>query len=140
VTFARKLVVGAGLALVLAQLIPVARTNPPVESEVPAPANVRAILERSCYDCHSNKTVWPKYAYVAPASWLVAFDVHRGRNHMNFSTWNRYSRQEQAKHLEEVWEQVSSGEMPLGTYLPFHPEARLSDSDKAALKAWSESR
>ena len=139
-TFIKKLVIGVGAAFVLAQVVPVGRTNPPVESEVPAPANVREILKRSCYDCHSNETVWPKYAYVAPASWLVAFDVRRGRNHMNFSTWNRYSPTEQAKHLEEVWEQVSEGEMPLSTYLPLHPEARLTDPDKAALKAWTETR
>jgi len=25
-----------------------------VEAEVPAPANVRAVLKRACYDCHSN--------------------------------------------------------------------------------------
>jgi hypothetical protein len=136
-TFAKKLVLGVGVALVAAQLSPVNRTNPPVETEVPAPANVREILKRSCYDCHSNETVWPGYAYVAPMSWLVAFDVRRGRHHMNFSTWNRYSPDEQVRHLEDVWEQVSAGEMPLGIYLPLHPEANLSDADKAALKAWS---
>lgn len=135
----RKILVGAGVALVIAQVIPVSRTNPPVESEVPASPEVRQILRRACYDCHSNETVWPGYAYVAPVSWLIASDVLRGRRHMNFSTWNRLSADEQAKHFREAWEQVSEGEMPLGIYLPLHPEARLTDADKAALEAWSKS-
>ena len=53
---------GAAGAIVLAallQLVPVKRDNPPVKDVVPAPPNVKAILERACYDCHSNKTVWP---------------------------------------------------------------------------------
>jgi hypothetical protein len=37
------------------QFVPVDRSNPPVEQEVPAPDNVRAFLRRACYDCHSNE-------------------------------------------------------------------------------------
>ena len=58
--------------LVLAQLVPVARTNPPATTELTAPLEVDGLLQRACYDCHSNETRWPWYAYVAPASWLVA--------------------------------------------------------------------
>jgi hypothetical protein len=136
----RQIAVWGGLALVATQLIPVPRANPPVETEVPASPEVRQILRRACYDCHSNETIWPGYAYVAPVSWLVAFDVSRGRNHLNFSTWNRYTPAEQADHRHDVWEEVSEGEMPLAIYLPLHPQARLTDPDKAALKAWAETR
>jgi len=129
------------LALVgfaLAQLVPVERSNPPVEEEVPAPAPVRKILRRSCYDCHSNETRWPWYARVAPVSWLVAYDVSEARGHMNFSTWNRYDARKRAKHLEEIWEEVEAGDMPLPYYLPLHPDAQLSREDRAAIHAWSE--
>lgn len=139
-TLIRKFLVGGAIALVGAQVIPVSRTNPPVEAEVPASPEVRQILRRACYDCHSNETVWPGYAYVAPFSWLIASDVNRGRNHVNFSTWNRYSPADRAEHLADVWDEVSQGEMPLAIYLPLHPEARLSDADKAALEAWSQAR
>jgi len=37
--------------------------------------------------CHSNEVAWPWYADVAPASWLVAYDVHEGRAELNFSLW-----------------------------------------------------
>ena len=43
------------------------------------------IMERSCQNCHSEKTDWPWYRYVAPVSWLVESDVHKARGHMNLS-------------------------------------------------------
>jgi hypothetical protein len=124
-------------ALLLAQLVPVDRGRPPVEGEVPAPPELRALLERSCYDCHSHETVWPWYGYVAPFSWLLAWDVREAREELNLSTWNRYSAKKQAKKREEMWEEVDHGHMPLWYYLPLHPEARLSDADRALLREWA---
>ena len=125
------------IALVVIQFVPVDRTNPPVETEVPATAEVRAVLRRACYDCHSNETVWPWYSRIAPVSWLVARDVHEGREELNFSTWNRLTTKEQIKALHESWETVEEGEMPLWFYLPTHSEARLSAQDRSVLRAWS---
>jgi hypothetical protein len=120
---------------VLAQLVPISRTNPPVEEEVAAPAEVRAVLERSCYDCHSHATRWPWYARVAPASWLLAYDVSEGREHLNFSTWNRYDAEERAENLDEIDEMVSEGEMPPWFYLPAHRDAR--PDGVMTLRAWT---
>ena len=126
------------VVFVIIQFIPVDRSNPPVEAEVPASPEVRQVLRRACYDCHSNETVWPWYSRVAPVSWLVARDVHEGREHLNFSTWNRISTQDQVEALHESWEEVAEGEMPLWLYLPPHPEARLTDRDRASLRSWAE--
>jgi cytochrome c551/c552 len=126
----------AGVLLILAQFVPVDRTNPPVEQDVAAPADVDSILRRACYDCHSNETVWPWYSRIAPVSWLVVHDTNEGREHVNFSTWNRLSPAERDEVLEELWEEVEADGMPLPIYVPMHPEARLSDADKAALQAW----
>jgi hypothetical protein len=123
--------------LVAIQFVPVDTTNPPVETEVPAPAEVATILERSCYDCHSNRSRWPWYSRVAPVSWLVAHDVAEAREHLNFSEWNRLDAKDQAKALEEIWEEVEEGEMPLWFYLPLHPEARLSPGDLERLRGWT---
>jgi mono/diheme cytochrome c family protein len=122
--------------LVLIQLVPVPRENPPVEEEVAAPSEVRQILRRSCYDCHSHETVWPWYSRIAPLSWLVAYDIREAREHLNFSTWNRYDDAKRRHKLEEAWEEVEEGEMPLWLYLPLHPEARLSQKDRDAIRAW----
>jgi hypothetical protein len=88
-------------------------------------------------DCHSNETVWPWYAYVAPISWLVTHDVNSGREHMNVSTWNRLTPNERAEIGEGIWEEVARGTMPLGIYTPLHPEAVLSDADKELIEAWT---
>ncbi len=122
---------------VLIQFVPVDRTNPPVESEIPAPEAVRAVLRRACYDCHSNETTWPWYSRIAPASWLVAWDVHEGRRALNFSTWNRLDEKERREAIHEIREEIVEGEMPPLAYLLLHRDAGLTGRDKAALEAWS---
>ncbi len=132
--------IGLGLAgaLALAQLIPVARENPPVEAELPAPPELRALLRRACYDCHSNETRWPWYSQLAPVSWLVAHDVKDAREHMNFSTWNAYDEEERLEKLEEAVEEVEEGNMPLPPYLLLHRDAALSEADVALLRSFAE--
>jgi hypothetical protein len=131
----------AGLIIAFAaiQLVPVERTNPPVEGEVPATAEARDVLRRACYDCHSNETVWPWYSRIAPLSWLAARDVRLGREEVNFSTWNRMSGEERIEALHESWETVAEGEMPPWFYLPTHPSARLSSADREILRVWANS-
>jgi cytochrome c551/c552 len=136
-TRSRLALIAAGV-LVAIQLIPLPRTNPPVEGALAAPAELQAVLDRACMDCHSHATKWPWYAYVAPASWLLVYDVHEGREHLNLSKWDGYTPKRQRKKAGEMWEEVEEGEMPFWPYLIMHPEAKLSDADKAVLKAWSE--
>jgi hypothetical protein len=107
---------------------------------MPAPREVQAILDRSCMDCHSHATRWPWYAYVAPASWLVVYDVHEAREHKNFSRWTDYPPDRQREKTEEIWEEVEEGEMPLPPYLWLHPDAKLSDADRETLRTWSQAR
>lgn len=123
-------------SLVLIQLVPLPRTNPPVTSEIAAPPAVKRILRDSCYDCHSHETVWPWYSWVAPVSWGVVWDVHEGREHLNFSTWNDYPELERKKLLKGVLEAVQEGEMPLKRYVWLHPEAALTPEEKDALEHW----
>lgn len=135
---ARAALLLAGV-LVLAQFVPYGSAeNPPVEEEVAAAPEVRAILRRACYDCHSNETQWPWYGRIAPAKWLVRYDVAEGREHLNFSTWNRYSAEKKAHKLEEVVETLTDGSMPPGVYLPLHSEARLTKEEVEMLRAWAQ--
>ncbi len=115
------------------------RTNPAVESEIMAPPEIAAILQRSCYDCHSHETDWPWYTYVAPLSWWIADHVHDGRGDLNFSQWPVLDLEELEHNFRDIDEQIATGEMPLKSYLILHPEARLSDADKDALRRWARS-
>ena len=125
-------VIGLGI-----QLVPVERSNPPVVAEVDAPAEVHAVLDAACFDCHSHRTRWPWYSRVAPMSWLVAHDVEEAREKLNFSTWGTLEPRKQWKLMEEIGEEVEEGEMPLLMYRLAHPEARLDDRQRATLLEWA---
>jgi cytochrome c551/c552 len=120
-------------AAVVIQIVPFghSHTNPPMKKE-PAwnSPQTRDLVHRACYDCHSNETVWPWYSNVAPVSWLVQRDVNGGRRHLNFSEWDQPQR-----HAKDVAEEVKEGEMPPWFYLPMHPAAKLSDTEKDTLIA-----
>ena len=123
---------------VLIQFIPVNRTNPSSDSgfELEASARVMTILKSSCFDCHSNKTTWPIYSYVAPISWLITKDVEEGRNELNFSEWGTYSSEKQLKKRAEIWEEVLEEKMPLKIYLILHKDAKLNADQMKLLREW----
>jgi hypothetical protein len=130
------LLVAVGVAL---QFVPVKDlgSNPPNRFTLDAPPEVVSILRRSCMDCHSNETRWPLYSRIAPGSWLLADDVHKGRNHLNFSEWGDVDEDERQDDLESCWDQIDAGKMPPKKYIyPLHMSAKLSDGDKAQLKAY----
>ncbi len=122
------------------QLVQPKRQNPLVESDVDAPDAVRAILRRSCYDCHSHETRWPWYSYVAPVSWWLADHIRQARGDLNFSRWPTYDLDEQDELLGEIAEQIRKEEMPLPSYLILHRGARLSAADRSVLLDWAGSR
>lgn len=128
----------AGLFLVL-QLVPAGRTNPPVSGDLEAPPEVEAALRRACYDCHSNETRWPWYAYVNPVAFLVVHDTDEGRRELNFSDWLDYSETKRSSKSGEAIDMIHKGEMPPAPYLWMHGDARLSPQEIQAIAAWSDS-
>ena len=129
----------AALAAAGAQLVPVARTNPPAVADIGAPAEIASVLRRACYDCHSNETQWPWYSHIAPVSWLLAHDVEEGRQKLNFSAWRRFGPERQARKRAQSIREVRKGKMPPWSYRALHPEARLTRTERNALMAWLES-
>ena len=129
----------AVVLFVAIQLVPVNRSNPPVEADFDAPEAVAAVLRTACYDCHSNETRWPWYSYVAPVSWLVAHDVEEARSEFSFSHWGQLGEHERNELREEIWEEVEEGEMPLAIYRLMHSEASLSQDQLDTLRDWAHS-
>ena len=134
----RWILIGVAAVLVLIQLVPVDRSNPPATEKLVMPDNVQQIMQRSCFDCHSNETVWPWYSYVAPVSWLVKHDVEEGREHLNFSEWDKLNQKRKMKRLEEIVEEVEEGKMPMPIYLIMHGDAEVSAAELAVLREWSQ--
>ena len=139
-----KLAILAGaLLFAAAQMIRPARTNPSfdvmrsVEANTQMTPEVAAILDRSCKDCHSNKTAWPWYSNVAPVSWFVIDHVNHGRKHLNFSDWAKYNPEETDYLLKDMCKTAKSGQMPLSSYTRMHHQAKLSESDIITLCNWT---
>jgi hypothetical protein len=124
----------------LLQLTNPPRTNPPVIHDLMAssatPPQVAAMLHAACYDCHSSETLWPWYSHIAPMSWLIASDVKEGREHLNLSDWPNDNPMRAAKRLENMSDEISSGEMPLPKYTKIHADARLTQIQRKELSDW----
>lgn len=115
------------------QIIPIDRTNKPVDKKqnfvdvLQPPKEVADLLKNGCYDCHSNETKYPKYAYVAPISWSIKHHINEGREKANFSEWALYNKEQKDHIIDDVIESVEGKEMPLKGYIPMHPEANFTD-------------
>jgi hypothetical protein len=141
-TFILAIVAGAAI---LIQLIPSGRpSNNPVSgkdiaSSVEVPASVYTLLKNACFDCHSQSSRFPWYSYVAPVSWLVASDINKAREQLDFSYWGDLSLKDKIKMLDDISEEVSEKEMPLESYKLMHPSARLTDEECEIIVEWTES-
>jgi hypothetical protein len=131
----KRFVIYGGIAViglfVLAQFLPIGRieANPPVVQEVAwDSAETRALAERACFDCHSNETAWPWYSKVAPTRWLLAMDVSKGRQQMNFSDWGNAH-----ADMDEIAGMLQRGQMPPSRYLMMHGDAKLTAAERAQL-------
>ncbi len=137
-----------GLGIVLVVLVgmqfrtadrsnPVTSREQDISSQSTIPHTVRDVLVRGCMDCHSNKTDWPWFSYVAPFSWIVSDGVHEGRSHLNFSEWTNRTPQEQRDLLQRITDVVRYDKMPPTPYQWTHAGARLSTSDRFTLYFWA---
>lgn len=130
-------------AFVVIQFFQIDKTNPAVvqaetiESSINVPNDVRPILDRSCGDCHSNKTVYPWYSNIQPSGWFLKNHIEDGRRQLNFSIFATYSLKKKAKKLEEVCEQIEQKEMPLPSYLWIHRSSALSLDEGKILCDWA---
>jgi hypothetical protein len=145
-TTLRWLVLIGFCLFVVAQFVGPAKTNPvsdpsaALESKLHMDPKVETILERSCADCHSNRTRWPWYTNVAPVSWFVIGHVNDGRRDLNFSEWGNYDKRKQLSRLDQMCDLAKAGVMPLDSYTPLHPGSKLSPGDVKALCAWTQAQ
>lgn len=143
----RKILKAAAALLLLlivgVQFVRPERVNPQpidgqsLEEHARVPPEVAAVLKRSCMDCHSNRTDWPWYSNVAPASWFVTDHVNHGRRHLNFSRWGEYDRRRANNLLNDICATAKGGAMPLDSYTLIHRSARLAPRDVQTLCAWA---
>lgn len=138
----KKILLGLLILFVIIQFIPVDRTNPPIDPAkdflaITTPNGaIGAMIKASCYDCHSNETVYPWYTNVAPFNYWINGHIDNGRKKLNFSEWGDYTRGKAQHKLEECYELTEGTEMPLLSYNIMHAEARMTTEERAQLVAW----
>lgn len=136
---AKKIIFWTLVAFALIQFFPIDRTNQPVDTKVnfvdarKSPEKIRTLLKNACYDCHSNETVYPKYAFIAPVSWSVKSHVNEGREHLNFSVWGTYNKDLKENMLTKSVQTIQNKTMPMPGYTVYHKEANLSEAERALL-------
>jgi hypothetical protein len=130
------------LILILVQLIPRdhndggLNTLNNIDHVYALPANVGAILKKSCNDCHSNHTNYPWYAQLQPFRYLLDGHIRDGKAELNFNEFGTYSARKQKSKLRAIGESLEEGSMPLSSYTFIHRDAALSKSHKATLASW----
>jgi hypothetical protein len=114
------------------------RTPQHIEHVYPMRNDVKAILIKACYDCHSDSTRYPWYNKIQPVAWWLAHHVDEGKAELNFSEFGSYSKKKKDHKLEEVVEMVGEGHMPLDSYTWLHSDAKLKKAEVDLLIDWAE--
>jgi mono/diheme cytochrome c family protein len=131
-----RLVIAAIVLFALLQLVRPGIPAKPATAEVQAPPQIRQILDRSCYSCHSDQRRLSWFDHVVPAYWLVRRDILTARAHLDFSTLGARPATAQKATLYEAANFIQLGAMPLPSFTQLHPEAKVAPEDLAALKAY----
>ena len=100
------------------------------------PANVQAVLQNACYDCHSNNTSYPWYSNIQPMAWVMARHIKNGKDKLNFSDFGIYSVRRQISKLKGIANQVKDDEMPISSYRMMHTKANLTNDEIALIMDW----
>ena len=133
---ANKAVISAIAVFALFQLVRPAIPTKPATSELNAPPNVKLILKRSCYSCHSDEYRLAWFDQVNPGYLIVRHDILNARSHLNFSTLGSSSPGEQKAKLFECVNMIQLRAMPLPQFVALHPGAKLSSQDLTELKTY----
>lgn len=135
--------VGIGLLVILILLQayrPAKNDSKKIDNDISksyvVPDDVKQIIAKACYDCHSNNTNYPWYSNIQPLRLWLDNHVNDGKKHMNFNEFNSYQIARQYKKLDECIEEVKEGGMPLESYTLIHKEAKLTNNEKQKLFDW----
>ena len=131
-----KLIVAGVVILALLQMVRPAIPTQPATAKLQAPGEVKQLLEKDCYSCHSDQRRLSWFDEIVPGYWLVRYDILTAREHLNFSTVGAKPAAAQKATLYEAVNMIQLGAMPLPRFLRLHPEAKVTPDELATLKAY----
>ncbi|AZI22684.1 cytochrome C [Chryseobacterium taklimakanense] len=101
-----------------------------------ASADVQNILEKSCFDCHSNHTNYPWYSEIQPVGWFLNKHISEGKEAFNFSEFKDFGPIRRRSKFESVLKQIQQDKMPLPAYIKLHPESKMNNQQKKIISQW----
>jgi hypothetical protein len=117
----------------------IAESASDVTHYVHTPDSVLNILKTSCYDCHSNHTVYPWYVNINPVGLWMRSHINDGKRAINFSNLSNFTKKKLDHRFGDIAEQVEKKDMPLPTYTFIHRYAKLDSGQIKKIKNWTES-
>ena len=139
----KKVLLAAGIVFVAIQFIQPSKNinNQELASDIsksiPVPDSVQVILKNACYDCHSNNTRYPWYAYIQPAGWLLSTHIAEAKDKLNFNEFGNLSARRQISKLDGIANSIKDDIMPLSSYKLMHKSAQLTADEKELLIKWA---
>lgn len=136
----KKIIYGLLIVLVLIQFFRPTRNIGKLDTEnaIFTSEEVGNILQASCYDCHSNNTVYPWYTNIQPIGWWLNYHVNKGKRELNFSEFESYPLKRKLRKLNKIKKEIEQGDMPLNSYTLIHSYAKLSTAQRDLLVKWTE--
>jgi len=131
-----RLLVAGLVTFALMQFVRPGIPSRPATAEVQPPPEVKRILEKDCYSCHSDQRRLSWFDQIVPGYWLVRHDILTAREHLNFSTLGAKPAAAQKAEFYEAVNMIQLGAMPLPPFVKLHPEAKVTPEDLATLKAY----
>ena len=138
----KKIFLGLLVIFMLMQILQPARNKSAqvmpqdISTLVPMPDDVQGILKKSCYDCHSNNTEYPWYAYVQPLHWYLNSHIRSGKEELNFNEFAGYTLRRRQNKLRAIENSLKDGTMPLSSYSLIHRNALLDPREMSILIKW----
>ena len=137
----KKILLGILVVIILIQFIRPEKNNSTIETNdittvMEVPNEVKEIIKTSCADCHSNTTIYPWYNDIAPVSWFLAQHVNEGKEHLNFSEWTAYNKNQRSHILKNLKKELKKHGMPLESYLWIHKDAKMTEAQYETMLNW----
>jgi hypothetical protein len=131
-----KLIVAGVIVFAVLQLVRPSIPAKPATAEIQAPPDVKHILEKDCYSCHSDERRLAWFDQIVPAYWLVRHDILTARKHLNFSTLGSKPPAAQKAMLFEAVNMIQLGAMPLPSFVKLHSEAKVTPEELSTLEKY----
>ncbi len=96
-------------------------SNPQEKLELGFPAEVMTVLERSCFDCHTDES-----------------GNMKAKGRLNFTKWAEYTPAKKIGKLDDICSTLKEGKMPKKGYLEKYPDKALTQDEINLICKWTE--